>query len=163
MMTPRHARPASIPTICNNRANPATKGKPIGMPKPIQIPVNIFRITPLRRIDDRGNCGKSAACMHFTPSLLNFSTSYSESPRQKSPGYFGAVNSNKGFAHDAYSRCEYALVRLGLCQRNNECTHDVRSCSLARALSIFPLSRLSLYIVIFVQNDFNAVAASRLV
>jgi hypothetical protein len=142
MMTPRHAKPTSIPTICNNRANPATKGKPIGTPKPIQIPVNTLRITPLRRIDDRGNCGKSAACMHFTPSLLNFSTSYSESPRQKSPGYFGAVASNKGLAHDAYSR---------------------RSCSLARALSIFPLSRLSLYIVIFVQNDCNAVAASRLV
>ena len=82
-MTPRHARPASIPTICNNRANPATKGKPIGMPKPIQIPVNIFRITPLRRIDDRGNCGKSAACMHFTPSLLNFSTSYSDHPAKR--------------------------------------------------------------------------------
>ena len=75
MMTPRHARPASIPTICNNRANPPTKGKPIGMPKPIpEFPVNILRITPAPQIDDRGNCGQSTARVHFTPSLLNFST-----------------------------------------------------------------------------------------
>jgi hypothetical protein len=61
-MKPRHARPATIPT---NRANPPTKGKPIGKPKPLQIPVNILRIIPLRRINNRGNCGQSAARMRF--------------------------------------------------------------------------------------------------
>ena len=61
-MMPTHPRPASIPT---NRANPPTKGKPIGMPKPLQMFVSIFRITRLRRINDRGNCGQSAARVHF--------------------------------------------------------------------------------------------------
>jgi hypothetical protein len=96
MMTPRHARPASIPTICNNRANPPTKGKPIGMPKLIQIPVNILRITPLRRIDDRGNCGQSAARVHFTPSFKLFDLVLGITPPKKNAGYFGAVDSNKG-------------------------------------------------------------------
>jgi hypothetical protein len=53
---------ASIPT---NRANPPTKGKPIGMPKPLQMFVSILRITRLRRINDRGNCGQSAARVHL--------------------------------------------------------------------------------------------------
>ena len=61
-MTARHTRPASIPT---NRANPPTKGKPIGMPKPLQMFVSILRITRLRRINDRENCGQSAARVHF--------------------------------------------------------------------------------------------------
>jgi hypothetical protein len=61
-MAARHTRPASIPT---NRANPPTKGKPIGMPKPLQMFVSILRITRLRRINDRGNCGRSAARVHF--------------------------------------------------------------------------------------------------
>ena len=61
-MTARHTRPASIPT---KRANPPTKGKPIGMPKPLQMFVSILRITRLRRINDRENCGQSAARVHF--------------------------------------------------------------------------------------------------
>ena len=66
-MTPRHARPASIPT---NRANPPTNGKPLGMPKPPQMFVSILRITRLRRINDRGNCGQSAARVHFNVWML---------------------------------------------------------------------------------------------
>ena len=37
----------------------------MGMPKPLQMFVSIFRITRLRRINDRGNCGQSAARVHF--------------------------------------------------------------------------------------------------
>ena len=66
-MTPRHARPASIPT---NRANSPTNGKPIGMPKPLQMFVSMLRITQLRRINDRGICGQSAAHVHFNVWML---------------------------------------------------------------------------------------------
>ena len=49
----------------NQPRQPPTRGKPIGMPKPLQMFVSILRITRLRRINDMGNCGQSAARVHF--------------------------------------------------------------------------------------------------